>query len=252
MALLERVLQRGPQGGPTLNSDEGARMTIIEHLEALRRAVVISIAAWALAAVAGFLVWGRVLQFLLARGHVATVYYHTPTGAFTLALKIAIYLGFVLASPVIIQQVWWFVSPGLKRSERRLVLPMIVATVLFFAVGICFALFSLPLFIHILNSFAPTNLKYLPFVEDYINFVLVLIVGFGIVFELPVVIYTLGMLRIISSGWLYRNRFYWVIGIAILSYLATPGVDPLTPMVMFAPLYIFWEATALVLKLSGH
>ncbi|MGH7903665.1 MAG: twin-arginine translocase subunit TatC [Candidatus Dormibacteraceae bacterium] len=251
MALLERVLQRGP--GRAASGDGGEdRMTILEHLEALRRTLIISFIAWGLACVVGFLIWGRVLQFLLHRAGVATVYYHTPTGAFTLALKIAIYLGFVIASPIIIQQIWWFVSPGLKQGERRLVLPLIVATMFFFGVGIVFALFALPLFIHILTGFAPANLRYLPFVEDYINFILVLIIGFGIVFELPVVVYVLGLMGIISSRWLYANRFYWVIGIAILAYLATPGVDPVTPLVMFVPLYVFWEGTALLLRLTGH
>ena len=235
-----------------MDEADGARMTVLEHLYALRRAVVISVAAWGLGTVAGFLVWGRVLELLLLRAGVQTVYYHTPTGAFALALKIAIYLGFVIGSPVIIQQAWWFVSPGLKRRERRLVGPLVLATIVFFAIGIGFAIFSLPLFIHILGSFAPPNLKYLPFVDDYINFILVLIVAFGIVFELPVVIWVLGMLRVISSAWLYRNRFYWVIGIAMIAYMATPGVDPITPLVMFIPLYLFWEGTALLLKLTGH
>ena len=66
------------------------------------------------------------------------------------------------------------------------------------------------------------------------------------------VVFTLGLLGIISSRWLYANRFYWVIGIGILSNVMTPGVDPITPLFMWIPLYLFWEATALLLKLTGR
>jgi sec-independent protein translocase protein TatC len=227
-------------------------MTVLDHLSALRRTLIVSILAWSVATAVAFLVWGRVLQLLIHQGGIGAVYYTTPAGAFTLALKISLYLGFVLASPVIIQQIWWFVSPGLHRHERRLIVPLIGATFFFFAVGIAFAMAMLPLFLRILSGFAPSNLHFLPFVDDYISFVLVLVIGFGIVFELPVVLYALGRMGIISSGWLYENRVYWVVGLGILSALGTPGADPITPFFMFIPLYFFFEGTALLLKVTGR
>jgi sec-independent protein translocase protein TatC len=246
---LNRVLRRS---SPKTRSVDDYRMTMVEHLEALRRSLIISILAWALGTVIAFLFWGQVLHLLVVRGGVETLYFHAPTGAFLLALKISLYLGFVIAAPVIIQQAWWFVSPGLHPNERRLVLPLMLATIVFFAIGVGFAVFALPLFLHILTSFAPGNLHYLPFVDDYINFVLVLIVGFGIVFETPVIVFVLGLMGILPSQRLRSNRFYWVIGLLILSNLATPGVDPITPLFMFVPLYVFWESTALVLRLMGR
>jgi len=221
-------------------SVEDSQMTILGHLAALRRTLIISILAWAAATGVAFLVWGRVLQLLIHQGDVGAVYYTTPAGAFSLALKISLYLGFVIASPVIIQQIWWFVSPGLHKHERRLIVPLIGATVFFFAVGIAFAMVMLPMFLRILSGFAPSS------------FVLVLIIGFGVVFELPVVLYTLGRIGIISSGWLYKNRLYWVVGMGILSALGTPGADPITPLFMFVPLYLFFEGTALLLKVTGR
>ena len=233
-------------------SIEDSQMSVLSHLAALRRTLIVSMLAWALGTAVAFLVWGRVLQLLIHQGGMGAVYYTTPAGAFSLALKISLYLGFVLASPVIIQQVWWFVSPGLHRHERRLIVPLIGATFLFFAVGIAFAMLMLPLFLRILSGFAPDNLHFLPFVDDYISFVLVLIVGFGIVFELPVVLYTLGRIGIISSAWLYKHRLYWLVGLGILSALGTPGADPVTPFFMFIPLYLFFEGSALLLKLTGR
>ena len=237
---------------PAAKSVEDSRMTVLDHLNALRRALIIVVLGWALTTAIAFTVWGRVLQLLIHQGGVGAVYYTTPAGAFALALKISLYLGFVIAAPLIIQQVWWFVSPGLHRHERRLIVPLIGATFAFFAIGIAFAMFMLPLFLRILSGFAPANLHFLPFVDDYINFVLVLVIGFGIVFELPVVLYTLGRMGIISSGWLYKHRLYWVVGLGILSALGTPGADPVTPFFMFIPLYAFFESTALLLKVTGR
>jgi sec-independent protein translocase protein TatC len=76
-----------------------------------------------------------------------------------------------------------------------------------------------------------------------------MILGFGLVFELPVVLFVLGMMRVISSAWLYKNRAFWFLGLGILANFLTPGVDPVTPLIMFVPLYVFFEATALLLKL---
>jgi sec-independent protein translocase protein TatC len=78
-----------------------------------------------------------------------------------------------------------------------------------------------------------------------------MVIGFGLVFELPVVIFLLGTLRIISSKWLYKNRPWWFIGLALIANFLTPGVDPLTPLIMFVPLYIFYEGSTLILKLTG-
>jgi sec-independent protein translocase protein TatC len=247
MATFVPALHRSPT-----TSVEDSQMTVLDHLSALRRTLIVSILAWSVATAVAFLVWGRVLQLLIHQGGIGAVYYTTPAGAFTLALKISLYLGFVIASPVIIQQIWWFVSPGLHRHERRLIVPLIGATFFFFAVGIAFAMVMLPLFLRILSGFAPSNLHFLPFVDDYISFVLVLVIGFGIVFELPVVLYALGRMGIISSGWLYKNRLYWVVGLGILSALGTPGADPITPFFMFIPLYLFFEGTALLLKVTGR
>ena len=227
-------------------------MTILEHLGALRRVLIVSMAAWLVCTIVAFFFWQPLLSFLISRGNIAHLVFLTPTGGITLGLKIALVVGLILAAPVWIQQVWWFISPGLHKSERRLVLPLVFATVVFFAIGVSFALFSLPLFMRILQGFAPKDFQYLPVGDDYLNFILFLILGFGIVFEMPVVIFALGLLRIVSSKWLYANRFYWIIGIGLLSNVMTPGVDPITPLFMWIPLYIFFELTALLLKLTGR
>jgi sec-independent protein translocase protein TatC len=228
---------------------EEPRMSVIEHLEALRRALIIALAAWGLATFAAFFISGRVIGYLVTRAGIGHGFYLQLAGGVLLEVKVAIYIGFVLAAPIVIQQVWWFVSPGLHTRERRFILPLIIATIFFFAVGVAVAIFALPLYVKVLNSLSPPNTSYLPDVSQFVSFVLLMVIGFGLVFELPVVLFVLGMLRIISSRWLYKTRAYWFLGLGILANFLTPGVDPVTPLIMFIPLYTFYEGTALLLKL---
>jgi sec-independent protein translocase protein TatC len=227
-------------------------MSVVEHLEDLRRALIIALIAWGAATIAAIFISGHVISFLVTRAGLNHAIYLQPGGGVLLQLKVAMYIGVVLAAPVIIQQVWWFVSPGLHPKERRFVLPLVVATIVFFAIGVGVAMFALPLYIKVLNSLAPAQVTYLPDVTELVGFVLIMVIGFGLVFELPVILFVLGMLRIISSKWLYRRRPYWFLGLGVLANFLTPGVDPLTPMIMFIPLYIFFEASALLLKLLGR
>jgi sec-independent protein translocase protein TatC len=249
MALLDRVLQRGPR--VTAPADD-QRMSVIEHLEDLRRALIVSLIAWGVTTIFALFIAGHVITFLITRAGIGHAIYLQPGGGVILQLKVALYLGIVLASPVIIQQVWWFVSPGLHPHERRFVLPLVLATIVFFAMGVAVAIFALPLYIKVLGSLAPADVSYLPDITELVTFVLIMVIGFGLVFELPVVLFVLGMTRIISSRWLYRRRPYWFLGLGILANFLTPGADPLTPMIMFVPLYIFFEGTALLLKLLGR
>src|SRR5439155_9841340 len=209
--------------------DRTAAMTLIQHLEDLRRALIIAAVGWLVATAAAYVVHNQVFEFLTQRAHVPRVQLLSPTAGALVGLQIAFYLGLVLASPVIFWQLWWFVSPGLRTREKRLVLPLVGATTFFFTLGVAFALYALPLFMTILTALNPPDATYAPTADSIISFVLVIVLAFGIVFELPVVLYTLGMLRIISSDWLYGSRLYWVVGLGLLANLMTPGIDPITP-----------------------
>jgi sec-independent protein translocase protein TatC len=227
-------------------------MSVIEHLEALRRALIVSLTAWGLATLAAFFIAGHVITYLITRAGIGHAIYLQPAGGILNQLKVAMYIGVVIAAPVVIQQVWWFVSPGLHAHERRFILPMIVATVFFFAVGVGVAVFALPLYLKVLNSFSPPDVTYLPDLGQFISFVLLMVIGFGIVFELPVVLFVLGMLRITTSRWLHRRRPYFFLGLGLVANFLTPGADPVTPLIMFIPLYVFYEGTALLLRLLGR
>ncbi len=250
MALLFRGRRRESPG----KRHDDARMSIVEHLEDLRRALIISLIGWIAMTIVAFVFWKPILEFLIRRANLTEsgLIFLAPTGGFMIGLKIAFVVGLVAAAPVIIWQIWWFVSPGLHDHEKRLIVPLIGATSFFFLLGVGFAMFSLPLIMRVLTGFAPPELRYLPDGNELLGFVMLITISFGIVFELPVVLYTLGLLRIISSRWLYRHRAYWVVGLGLLANFMTPGGDPLTPLLVFVPMWFFWESTALLLKLTGR
>ena len=248
-AILDRVLRRAPRASVPI---EDQRMTIIEHLEALRRALIVSVVCWAVATVAAFFISGQVIHLLIERAGIKQAVYLAPAGGFLNELKVAVYIGFVIAAPIVIQQIWWFVSPGLHKHERRFILPMIVATIFFFLLGVSAAIYALPLYLHVLNSLSPPSTVYLADIGELIGFILTMVIGFGLVFELPVVIFVLGILGVVKSKWLYKNRPFWFLGLGLLANFMTPGADPLTPLIMFVPLYIFYEGTTLILKLTGR
>jgi sec-independent protein translocase protein TatC len=247
------LLSRGRPSSSEKRSADG-RMSIVEHLEDLRRCLIISAIGWLVATIVAFVFWQRILELLVVRAglQASGVFFTHPAGAFGVGLTIALVVGLVASAPILFWQAWTFVSPGLHEHERRLALPLIFATSFFFLLGIAFALFSLPLFIKVLTSFAPADFHYLPLGDELLGFIMLITIAFGIVFELPVVLYTLGMLRIISARWLYRHRVYWMVALGLAANFMTPGADPLTPLLVFIPLYIFWEGTTLLLKLTGH
>jgi len=144
--------------------DVDARMSVVEHLEDLRRALIIALAGWLVATVVAFLFWRPIYDFLIHRAGLEKVYFFAPTGAFMLGLKIAFVVGLVAASPIVFWQIWWFVSPGLHDHEKRLALPLIGATTFFFLLGIGFSMFSLPLIMRVLTGgvFVGQDIQYLP------------------------------------------------------------------------------------------
>jgi sec-independent protein translocase protein TatC len=233
--------------------EDERRMTVIEHLEELRRVLIVSLIAWGVATIIGFIVSGFVLEIVLGPvkhvlgpGH--PLYFTAPIDKFFLYFKVGLFTGFILASPVILWQVWTFVAPGLHRNERRFALGFVASAVALFALGIGFAFFAMPIALRFLIGIGTSEIQYLPIASSYINFVLILIVIFGVTFELPLAMTLLGLAGIVSAGSLSRNRFKFWIGIFAGANMVTPGIDPFTPTLLTVPLIILFEASILVIR----
>ncbi len=233
------------------------RMTIVEHLEELRRVLIISSIAWLIATIAAFVFHGAILDFLLrplttvlgkTNNHITSqAIFTSPTEGLTIPIKISMIIGLVGALPVVVWQTWTFVSPGLRPVERKFVGPFIGSALLLFAAGAAFAYFVMPIGLNFLATFLGGSAVYLPDINSYLSFLVILILAFGVTFELPVVIILLGILGIVSSRLLRRKRKGIWVGIIIGALLITPGADPYTPTALFVPLIVFLEASILIL-----
>ena len=169
------------------------------------------------------------------------------TEPLTIPLKVSAIAGFAVALPIILWQVWTFVSPGLKPAERKFAWPFIVSAVILFAAGGAFAYFVMPIGLNFLAGFLGNNATFLPDLNSYLTFFTILIVIFGATFELPIAILLLGMLGIVSSRFLRsRRKGIWV-GIIFVALIVTPGADPFTPTALFIPLIVLFEASILIL-----
>jgi sec-independent protein translocase protein TatC len=237
--------------------NDDRRMTIIEHLEELRRVLMISAGAWVVATIGCFFFRNWLFDFLerpiktvLRNQHqhlTPTPIITQVTEPLTIPLKVSAIAGFAVALPIILWQVWTFVSPGLKPAERKFAWPFIVSAVILFAAGGAFAYFVMPIGLNFLAGFLGSNATFLPDLNSYLTFFTILIVIFGATFELPIAILLLGMLGIVSSRMLRsRRKGIWV-GIVFVALVVTPGADPFTPTALFIPLIVLFEASILIL-----
>jgi sec-independent protein translocase protein TatC len=236
---------------------EERRMTVVEHLEELRRVLIICAIAWVVTTVVAFIFHSAIVDFLLrplttvlgkTNNHItSTAIFTSPTEGLTIPIKISMIVGLVGALPIVLWQVWGFVSPGLRPVERKFVGPFIGSALLLFAGGAAFAYFVMPIGLNFLATFLGNSAVYLPDINSYLSFLILLIVAFGVTFELPVVIVLLGILGIVSSRMLRRKRKGIWVGIIIGAMLVTPGADPYTPTALFIPLIAFFEASILIL-----
>jgi sec-independent protein translocase protein TatC len=226
-------------------------MPLVDHLQELRRRILISLLAWAAGTVVGLVVATPVFDALVPaelRGHLIVI---TVGGAFFVWLKLGLVIGLGLAMPVVVLQLWRFVAPGLTRRERAAVRPWLPLAGLFFLLGLGVAYVVLPFAIAFLGAFSLAGAAYSPSLESYADFVLLLFVAFGAVMEFPIGLALLNKLGILSLDRLRANRRYAFLIIVIFAVVVTPGGDPVSPSVMSVVMYGLYELTIRVLGRSA-
>ena len=226
-------------------------MTLLEHLEELRGRLFWIFGSVALAAIAGWFAFDRVVELLMdpARPYLkdltdGKLVFTGPLEAFTLRFKIAIYIGLVIAFPIVLFQIWRFVSPGLHRNERRYAVPFIGSGIVLFGGGVLFAWFTMPQALRWLigPEITGTNVSPLLGAKSYLDFALLYHVAFGLAFELPVLLMLLALIRVVSSRQMAKHRRSVFMVIAVASAVLTPSVDWFTMLALTAAMYVLFEA----------
>jgi sec-independent protein translocase protein TatC len=219
-------------------------MPLADHLRELRRRLIISVAAIGLASVAGWFlydpVWEKLqepmLEIASERGVDAQVNFQSLTSAFNLQIKLSFYLGFVIASPIWLYQVWAFITPGLTRKERRTSIAFVAAAVPLFLSGIALAWFVLPHAVKILTDFTPDGASNIISADEYLAFATRLMLAFAIAFVLPLLGIALNMVGLLSGATLGRQWRISVFLIFLFTAIASPSPDVGSLMLMALPL----------------
>jgi sec-independent protein translocase protein TatC len=214
-------------------------MSLMEHLDELRRRIVHSAAYLAVGFVIAYVFHERLYGFVqepLDRLHIKLNYTH-PMDALNLYLQVSLIGGAILASPFILYQVWLFIAPGLYQKERRFVVPFMAATVGLFLAGASFGYFYvLPGALKILILDFGKRFNPIVTIEEYTGFFLSIILGLGISFELPILIFFLALFGIVSPQFLWKNIRYAILAVFLVAAIITPSPDPWTMCIYAIPM----------------
>ena len=214
-------------------------MSLMEHLDELRKRIVRSFIflAWALSRPGSSMTsFVGFIQAPLNRIGKSLVFTH-PMDPLNLDLQVSLVAGAILASPFILYQVWLFIAPGLYQKERRFVVPFMAATVGLFLTGAAFGYFYvLPGALQILIVVFGNNFTAMVTIEEYTSFFLSIILGLGISFELPILIFFLALFGIVSPRFLWRNIRYAILSVFIVAAIICPSPDPWTMCIYAIPM----------------
>ncbi|MDQ7819405.1 MAG: twin-arginine translocase subunit TatC [Armatimonadota bacterium] len=226
---------------------EDRPMTIVEHLEELRLRLLISLAAFAAATGLSLLFVERILAILIRP--VGRVVFLAPTEAFFVRLKVAALSGAFLSLPVVLYQLWRFVSVGLTPTERRYALGLLPPALGLFVAGAAFAFWViLPVGVRFLLSYQTESLVPMISVGAYTSFATAFVLAFGVLFELPVVILFLARLGVVTPAALAAGRRYALLAIVVASAALTPGGDVASQLLMALPTYLLYEVSIWVAR----
>lgn len=238
-------------------------MTLFEHLDELRQRIIVSMVAVAGGAVVGWFLYNPVVNLLLdpycnywekldpalRTTDSCVLFYMGPLDAMVVKLKVVVFIGILVALPVLLWQFWGFVVPGLTSRERRMSVPFVASSVVLFALGAAFAYWTLPKGLNFLLGFAGSNFVPILTGDRFITFVVLVAFAFGLSFEFPIVLIFLELVGVLSSARLRKWRRFSILGIAIFAAIITPSSDPYTMLALALPMYVFYEAAIIIGRL---
>jgi sec-independent protein translocase protein TatC len=233
---------------PASDREAMPAMSFLEHLDELRKRIFHSVVAVAAGAVVAWF-YRETLVGYMQRPIVEVLHsYHlpeqlvylNPTEPFNLYLKISVLAGLFLTSPYVLYQVWLFISPGLYRREKRYVGPFLFSTVLLFTAGGYFGYRivypqALRFLIHLGRQFMPMIT-----IHEYTDLFLAVVLGLGLIFETPILVFFLALMGVVSAGWMWRNIRYAILGIFVVAGALAPSPDIYSMCVFAAPLLVLY------------
>ena len=233
-------------------------MKFLDHIEELRKRILYSLIPIIVFFIPSYYFSKEIFDYLMtpiinSLPEGGSLIFTRPTEGFLTYLKVAFFASFFCSFPVILYQFWSFISPGLYKSEKRIALPFIFFGTAFFLVGSLFCYFvAAPQgFRFLLGEYTTEYVVALPSIREALSFLMSLIIGFGLIFEFPLIIFVLSRLGVVTDKFLREKRKYAILLGAILSAFITPTTDAISMMFMLVPLFIFYELGIVVSWIFG-
>ena len=225
-------------------------MSLLEHLEELRSRIIVIAITITLAGIVGFFFSEPIINVLraaLPEGK-RTLIQISVGESLAVRLRVALYVGIAVSVPVILYQVWRFVTPGLTPRERRLIWPLLIGAVVLFAVGLGLCYFVLPFALDFLLSLTLAGVEDQLRLSEYISFVSTVMLAFGLAFQFPVLLLLFARVGILNYRFLSARRRWAVLAIVVFAIVATPGGDPLSSIVLSLVMYALFEGTLQLIR----
>jgi sec-independent protein translocase protein TatC len=232
---------------------DAARQPIMAHLEELRARIVKAGIAVVAGAIVAFVFRDWIFDVLTAPYEEVAddrnLVFFRPTEAFSLFMRVSLFGGFVLASPVVIYQAWAFIRPALTKRERHRLIPMVIVLVLLFAGGVAFGYWSLQRGLGFLLDFGEGQLDATIGGNHYLTFAIRFLLVFGFAFEFPVFLFAAAAAGVVGWRTLASGRRWAVLAIVTIGAVVTPSGDPLTLLLLSVPLYLLYEIDIWLVRL---
>lgn len=235
------------------SSGQEIEMTFLDHLEELRWRIIYSLIGIAIGTIIAWIFIDFFVDKVLllpARTSNLKLQNLRPFGQLFIYFQVAIILGLILSFPNVVYQLWKFIAPALKEREKKFITAIVVFTTLCFLLGVAFAYFvMLPMALSFAAQFGSPMIENNFSIDEYFSIILSVILGAGLVFELPMLSFFLSKLGILSPKIMRKYRRHSFVAILILAAILTPGTDPVSQVILAVPLVILYEISILVSKI---
>jgi sec-independent protein translocase protein TatC len=227
------------------------QMSWVEHFEELRSRIIISLIAICITTALAFILSDWIITVLKVPAGNIILHVFSPMDGFFVKWRVAIFSGLALAFPVWAYQLVAFIEPGLMPEEKRVVVPLVGVAFVLFLVGVGFGYYLLFGMIQVLVALFGPQLEYFPAADAYMSFVTFFLLSTGLAFELPVLLYALVQLHIISLDLLKKQRRYFYFGMFVFAEIITPVSDPIiAPLTITLPMVVLYELTIMVASIG--
>jgi sec-independent protein translocase protein TatC len=250
MAMRLRLRRRDKEARPAPDA-----MTLGEHLGELRRRLIVSVVAFLIGATVAFVVYPQILHWLqepycrVAGVRHCGLYVTGPLDGLSLRIKLSAYVGLFLASPVVLWELWRFITPGLNPREKRYAVPFVVASIVLFSLGAILAYYMFPHALTFLGNVGGPSLQQIYDPNKYLGLIVALMAVFGLTFLFPVVLVSLELAGVVTPARLASWRRWALVLIVVGAAVFTPSGDPFSMLALALPLYLFYEASILLGKI---